>query len=551
MMRRRFLPLLPLALLASTSLWGQGGGLPPLQIEEVTVIGRRSVILPKARKGEVLDSSFYLLPASDTLLFGERISSLGGTGGALPVYRELEPPLNALGELSIGSYLSPHALLRIEYLRSNFDIGGVVDYRATRGHTDSAEASAFELGAHGGILLGDESTPLRRFRLSAEFDRLGQSYFLYGNRATPFDRSTTTTGFGFALRSLQEHPVGYHAELSYKSTTLSDRIVDTIPEVSAGEPSFGFGLAGDIDSALRGSVDLSYSTSSLHYSQSTFTPATVRLAGNLEWSPVEQLYLNGGVIYANGQFSDSGSTSLIMPRFGIRYELSGNLSLFGWFSPELRAGLYRDRLATAPYVDREIILRPELVPVRLSGGFRYSSNEVTVEGRGVYEEGENTPVVAADSASPGGLAWVYIGKSRSVGFEASLKLRPADDLTLDADMRVGTYTDSGDVALPMRPSLDLQGRIDYAATSALGLYATFLYRSTQRVLLPRGTVAGGSSRDLGTEFLVGLGGSYRIVKNLEAFAGVTNLLGLKYDRWDGYSAPGIEVRAGVRIAIGE
>lgn len=543
---KRLIYTLFFSLCAVAAARAQGEGLPRLEIEDVTVIGRRTVVLPKARKGEVLDTSLYRLPPGDTMLFGPRISNLAGTGGTLPEYREVEPPLHANAELSIGSFLSPRASLRAEYRRRSFDLGGIIDYRGTAGHIDSAEASSLLIGAHASTVLGDEVLPLKSFRLSGGFDRLGDSYFLYGSTTAPADRSRTSTRFTIGLQSQERQPVEYGLRIEYSSTAVEDRVGDTIPDVSASTPSFGFNLAADLDTLLRLKSRIDYSTTSLRYATPTLSPAYVALQGDLEWQPLPRLFLIGGLLYANGQNSDSGSSTLIMPRFSARYELSPMVSLFGWFAPELRAASYRDRMMAAPYVSREILLRPERVPVRLAVGARVAVEGITAEARGFVEKGENTPVVVA--TLPGELSYAHVD-SRTVGVAANIKLHPASALAVEGEALFrSTVDDSLDRDLPMIPSSEFRARATYSINSELQLFSTLLYQSAQQTRL-FGTEQSTERVEIPSRFLLSAGASYQFVEKIEGFAEITNLLGQKYYLWENYLGPGFEIRGGIRATF--
>lgn len=537
------LRILLLLLLGTTAdLVAQGGGVPPLEIGDVTVIGRRTLILPKARKGEVFDTSHYVLPAGDTLLFGPRISNFEGTAGSLPGYREFAPPVRGLVELSLGSYMSPRALLRGEYAERMFDVGGELDYRSTAGHIDSAEASGLRFLVHGGAIVGDTLPPLRRFRVSGEFEHQGESYFLYGSDRSPFDRSRAMTGIAVALRSQEAHPIAYEARLRYNRTSVDDRGVDTIVTAAATEPSFDLAIAADVAEQVRGCFEFSFSTSSLRYNAPTQTTSDVALTASVEWTPAPLFYLSAGLLYGSGKQSDSGSTSIFLPRIGGRYALDESLTIFGAFAPELRPALYRKLLRAAPYVDREITLRPEEAPVRLVGGIRYADERITLEGRGFYESAENTPFVVADTAGAGRLRYEYVA-STTAGVEASMMMAPRGDLRISAEARImATKADTLNRGLPMRPTMDLRGDAIWKTTPEIEIHASLLYQSERRVRLI-------DEETIGTRLLLGIGGLYTIIPNLDVIADVSNLLGVTYDLWENYSAPGFEFRAGIRYRV--
>jgi outer membrane receptor protein involved in Fe transport len=530
--------LLPAGRLAAQT----GGDLPPLEIENVTVVGKRVVVLPKARKGEVADTAIYVLPPGDTMLFGERISNLGGTAGSLPGYREYERPLKIDAEASIGSYLSPHLRAGAEFIRRKFDVGGLFDFRSTAGHIDSAEASSLLLGLHGSVLLGDDVEPLRGLRVGGEFEHVGDGYFLYGNSINRFDRSRIGNQGSIIFRSEEELPIGYAIKLHLEGMSVEDTRPDTTLEASAMSPALDLDLGGKIDSSWSFRLGAGLVSTSLRYATPANTPLYLTLNGEAELRAAPGTFLTAGIVVASGENSDSGSSSLIMPRASVRYEASSTISLFGWFSPELRAASYRQLIMRAPYVDRDITLRPERVPVRFAAGVRVALASATVEARGFYESAENTPVVAAVGA-PGELRYLYVS-SKSVGAAASARIRVTPSITVDADALIRSVSDSADRELPMTPSVDLRGRADFALTPRINIFGSLVYQTDQRTALSDSTTTGALT--VPARFLLGAGASYGILEDLDAFAEISNLLGYSYDLWQNYSAPGFEIRAGVR-----
>jgi len=543
-MYRLILIIALLGLCSTAPLLAQtGGDLPPLEIENVTVVGKRVVVLPKARKGEVIDTSIYLLPPGDTMLFGERISNLAGTPGSLPAYREYDLPLKTDAELSIGSYLSPRALVNLEYTRRTFNLGGRFDYRATAGHIDSAEASSLLIGAHGSILLGDDVQPLRGLRIGGEVEHLGDGYYLYGNSVDRFDRSRTGNQGSIVFKSEEELPIGYRVRLHVEGTSVEDTRPDTTFEASSLSPSLDLDLGGVIDTAWGFRVKAGLVSTSLRYADPANTPLYLMLQGDAEWHLAPATFITGGIVLANGENSDSGSSSLIMPRVSIRHELGTRLSLFGWFAPELRAANYREMIMSAPYVERDITLRPERVPVRLAAGVRADLDGMMVEARGIFEKAENTPVVVAIGA-PGELRYAYVS-STTVGAQANARFSISPALTVDADALLRSKSDSNDNQLPMTPALDLRGRIDFALNTRINLFGSLLYQTDQRTALSdSGSTTG--QLTIPARMLLGGGASYRFLENIEAFAEISNLLGYSYDLWQNYSAPGFEIRIGAR-----
>lgn len=531
-------------MLAATPLIAQeeGGGLPELEVENITVVGTRTIKLPPARKGEVVDSSVYVLPPKDTLLFGARLSGFGGPGGALPAYREFDPPVSAHAEASFGTYLSPRLMAHGEYNQRSFDFMGTIDYRGTAGHVDSAEASSLLLDLRGGVLLGGEDPSAPRVRITAGLERIGDDYILFGNSISPFDRSRAATRVDAELESAQDALLDYNLYFHLEHTGVDDAIGDSVEEASASIPGFGLALAAGNDT-LRGRLGVDYQIASLQYGGSARTPNWVGAHLDLEWHATPTLLVTLGGLYSGAQFSDSGSATMANVRASARLQASPGLTLFASFAPALRAPSYRNRIMRAPYVDRRIVLRPERVPLSIAGGARIGSGTTTLEGRVHFETAENTPVVAADTSAVGALRYDHVG-SRTLALRGSLQSQVLAPLGLLAEAEIRSCVDDAtDEQLPMTPQIDVRVRGDFRLGEALGLFGALHYESAQRASL------GEDSRELDARLLLDAGATLQFSSTIALFAEVTNLLGATYELFDGYEAPGLELRGGARVTF--
>jgi hypothetical protein len=538
--------LLALLGTASTLSAQTGDQLPTLEIESVTVIGRRVVVLPTARKGEVADSTIYDLPPNDSLLHGARLSNLGGTGGVLPGYRELEAPARMAIEGSIGSYFSPRARAHAELIRRGFDLSGTVDYRGTAGHIDSAEASSLLLAATGSLVIeGDAFVP--RQRLTAEVERIGDGYFLYGNPVTPYDRSRNALRVGIGIQSEEDRSMNYAFDLNLARTVVEDRLGDSSATASALSPQAAFRLGGiRLIEPLELLFRASYITTSLEYGTSTRSPShsSISLDGRYDLSP--KLSLRGGIIYQAAGSSDSGTTSatMLMPRVAVRYDLDSALSLNAAFTPEVRIPSYRDRIMESPYVDRRIVLRPEKVPLDFTVGARYLVEGITLDAGLFMEQKENTAAVVVDADSS--LSYRYFDVSAQ-GVKASALIERIPGITLLLEGRFGSATESeSDRTLPLHSVIDLRGNAHYALSSAIDLSANLRFRSS-RPVVTGDTLTAAATRELPAYLLLDLGASYALLPNLDIVAAVTNVTSAAWEIFPGYSAPGLEVRAGARL----
>lgn len=532
-----------LLLIATPLLAQEEGGLPELEVENVTIVGTRTVRLPPARKGEVVDSSVYVLPPKDTLLFASRLSGFGGPGGALPGYREFEPPMSAHAEASFGTYLSPRLMAHAEYNQRSFDLMGTIDFRGTAGHVDSAEASSLLLEARGGILLGSDDPAAPRVRITAGFDRIGDSYFLYGSRVAAYDRSRAATRVQAALHSAQDALLDYDLYFHLEHTAVDDLLGDSTATATASIPGFGLALAAGNDT-LRGRIGVDYQIASLRYGRSASTPNWVSAHGDLEWHASPQFLVTGGLAYGGAQRSDTAdAVTLLLPRVSLRLQAAPSLALYASYLPELRAPSYRNRIMRSAYVDRAITLRPEKVPLSLAAGARFTGASTSLDARVLLETAEGTPVVSADTAIRGSLRYEHVD-SRTLSIRGGVQTELLPRLGLLAEVEIRSAVDQEtDEQLPMVPQIDVRVRGDYEIGEALGLFGAVRYESAQRTSL------GDRSREVDARLLLDAGATLQFSPGIALFGEVTNLLGASYDLWDGYSAPGLELRAGARVTF--
>ncbi len=537
--------LLPAAAMAQNTGDTAKSSLPKLDVEDVIVIGRSSVVLPAARKGEVYDTTVMKLTGRDSLLFGDRMSYLGGSGGLLPAYREFQSPLRATLEGSIGSYISPHGRGHVEFIRPSFDVFGTLDYASTQGHIDSAAASSVLAELGGSIVMpGDRVIP--RQRLSGDLEWIDGNYTLYGNPVLPVDRSRSGLRVRLGLRSEERTPVEYGIDIGIASTSVEDTYADTtVATVSALSPDLALDVGLNLDSIHLG-ARVDYAVTSLQYSSSTRSPSNLVVGANLEVRPTDWLRVIGGIGYGRGEFSDSGSVSAVLPNAALWLRAADGLALFARFSSELRTASYRNRLFEAPYAEAQMPMRPEYVPASVAAGLQTINGTVDLEAEGFLELAENTPVVVA--TAPGELAWTHVD-SRSMGLRAhaSIRLIPSVELAGDLVARRAVETGS-DRALPMTPAIDLDGRLTWSISDALDVFGTVRFESPQEVTYLDGALL---AEELSSRFLVGGGARYRLTGPLELFAEVSNLFNQDYDLWHGYSAPGLEIRGGARLVFGD
>ncbi len=547
---RNILSILACLLLITLSLVAQeseeeGGELESFEV--IINLEPPPIVLPPARKGEVFDGKIYLLPPGDTLVFGDRITNLHGDGGALPVYGEFDDPLILNAEASIGTFISPRGRFGLEYAVDHWNGRAQLDLRSTSGHVNGAEASSLFFDGDLEYQIQGELPSPGKARVGLGMSLGSDSYTLYGNRASPFDRSRSIFGLDLGLTSETDVSFDYAINLIIESVALNDDTLGFTRDISAVTPMFGarFRLGND---SLNIGAGVYYQSTSLDYDTITKNPDFVEASGMVEWSPSQGIYVTAEGILSHGEFSDSGSSTLVMPRGGIRYEAGENLALFAQVAPELRAASYRSRIMKVPYVDREIALRPEKVLFNVSGGIRVGLGSVNLNGEVFFEKGENTPVVTLDG-SAGKLRWDHVD-SRTVGFHGGINAEIGEKIDLLGKLTFAKSVDEAtDEHLPMRPSVEVRGRLDYELTDKLGLFGTLALIGEQNVTSDVAVLPDSLFQTIDAQFFLGVGGTYDLLENVSLFAEITNLLAQKYDRWQNYEAPGLELRVGARARL--
>lgn len=506
---------------------------------------QRTVVLPPTRKAEVIDTTFYTLPPGDTLIFGSRITNLHGDGGPLPVEGEFVRPMVLNAEASIGSFISPRGRLALEYAVDRWNARGLLDLRSTAGHVDGAEASGITVDAGAEYQIRGALPSPGNARVSADLRYQGDDYTLYGRADGPLDRTRTFVDVGLGLASETDASFDYAIDIDITSVALGDDTVGFSGEASAMSPSFG-GRFRYGDDSLNINASLRYVSTSLDYATPTEGMSFLEAIAMGELSPARGLFISGGVVLAAGDHSDSGSSTLVMPRGGIRYEASRTIGLYARFAPELRAASYRDRILRAPYVDREMPLRPEKHLIDVAGGLRLGFGTASVEGEAYFRLSENTPVVTVTSPTAGSLAYTH-RDARTIGVRGLLRATIGEKVSLAAEARLeNAVDDETDEQLPMRPVVELRGEAAMSLTEKIGLTGRVTFQGAQNVAINPQILPAGVDLTIGPRFLLDAGATYRIAESFTLFAEITNLLVQSYDWWQGYEAPGIEVRVGGR-----
>jgi hypothetical protein len=87
---------------------------PKLEIPEITIVGKKAITLPFARKGEIYDVNVYTLPPPDSSILGVP-PSVSLLGGRLPRHENRDDPWRTSVDGALGSFGSGHVEGYLDY----------------------------------------------------------------------------------------------------------------------------------------------------------------------------------------------------------------------------------------------------------------------------------------------------------------------------------------------------------------------------------------------------------------------------------------------------
>ena len=126
--------------------------LPSLELPEITIVGKKAVTLPFARKGEKYDVMLYQAPPADSSLIGER-QDISFLPASVPDYKERRKQWHLSLNGFAGSIGSAGAHSYVTYDDETWKLDGEAGLSGTRGHVHNADASSGKLGVNASTLV--------------------------------------------------------------------------------------------------------------------------------------------------------------------------------------------------------------------------------------------------------------------------------------------------------------------------------------------------------------------------------------------------------------
>jgi hypothetical protein len=523
--------------------------MPKLEIPEITIVGKKAITLPFARKGEIYDVELFDAPPVDSSILLERPSQPFPVG-QYNKYEERYNPWRFSVEGLIGSFATTGADGYADYKSDRWDFAGMAGFKSTPGRSidnkfavspSSMDADANNVHAEVNLrsLLPTDNDILKtlRFTLGAKF--MGDEYHYFGGNGIETKRDRQNSFLSAGLESVNRQGTVVDFNLSVNNWNLNDtKTGRPDSEVSLVSPKIKAGFATDIGTA-RFVNELEYTGSSLNYQHSTQSPSCMNLFSGLKLRVSDEWSLQAGAYYGYGSASDGGSKTILLPSASMGWDIDLTKKLTLFWKPELQMASYGRLTGENPFLDREIALRPRRTPVNVGASFWLNEPDMTFEVQGSFRQSSNYGVTLSKN---GEMTIAYIDAVESM-LEFNGSFLPNKSLALTYSGIINrAVPDSGDTQLPMVPLVALHAAGEVGFTFPMKMYVSGDYTS------PRNIDPLGNDRLVST-FTMGTGISSNIIKKAVISLDVANLLNTSYFLWDGYPAPGVDITIRLKYNI--
>jgi hypothetical protein len=513
--------------------------MPRLEIPEITIVGKKAITLPFARKGEIFDVNIYEAPAPDSSILEKR-SGLTPPIGELPRYEEPLVPWHISAEGGLGSFSNGNLRGYVDYLGRHWGVYGNGGFRTTGGHTANSSGNGVDGDVMVHSLVATDNEVLRSFRVSGGMKLEHDSYGMFGAYDTVSvpDRSKNVFSLNAQMGSLDRETNAIDFGISTDIMSIADHHSGHDSDITAASPdihgSFTTGI-GDV----RITTLLGYQSSSLNYHQSVESPSLFNFSAGAQWQLFPKWYLNAGAGYFGGTGSDGASRSLFLPFASVKWTLDNDRVVSFWYKPEMRLASYRSLFRQNPYLSREVAIRPERVPLNVGSTFWYNSNFISIELEGSITNSSNKAVTLADS----GTIWLQYVDANVFTLRANGTMKLADNLKLNlAGLIQPSFEEGESTQLPMIPVIELGGRAEYTFGFPCTAWSSLEYWADQNVDMK-------ATKTIDGRLLLGLGASTDAIPRTVLSLEISNLLDVNYEWWSGYSAPGISMMLNAKVNI--
>lgn len=496
--------------------------LPKLDIPEITIVGKKAITLPFAKKGEYNIIDYVTPQKPDSSMLGiKQLLLASGTRHYSAI--DFTEKLNGYLEAGFGNFSRVHLLGLIRYSDAVWEASLRTGYTSTSGHVKNSDGNRFSIGADFGTMINTDNEYLRSFRIVNLLDFASDKFGIYGFRDSTVRRSRQLLSFKTNLASSEFKSISINFLLGLNSFKIEDN--DRFNS-SVFLPEFRISSSFNV-SKVSFLSKLSYETSLINYSIPTESPTLLQISLLSQTYLNENIYTSFGFKYINGTNSDGGYQRFFYPAGIIKINFGSNLKFSIWFEPDVINNSYISFMLENPFLSRELLLRYSFKPVNLGVGVDYSYKFLSLYTKLSYAKLNNAfyPFVKNEA--------IYLGYADVDEFK--IDINGIFEITKQIKLYTNwVYNNSRMKSIKqqlfMRPEFQMQNKIEYALEFPLKVFLSADYY-TKRLLEQYDS--------LPAYFVLGIGANTNIIKKTMMSLELNNLLNTDYDYFYGYPAPGV------------
>ncbi len=510
---------------------------PKLEIPEITIVGKKAITLPFARKGEIFDVDLFEAPMPDSSLLGHP-PSMSLLSGALPRYEQRQQPWRASVEGKLGNFGTGSARGFLDYKGERWSLTNTLGFMTTGGHTTNASSSNFGAGSTARWVVKTDNQVLKSFRASAGLNFSRDAFGLFGITSSTVRRTDNEFSLAANLGTLDRTSGVLDIDLSAIFTSLNDSYSGIDSSVSIVSPQIRALYSTRIKN-IEVTAAASYSGSSLDYGHATQSPSLADIMLGGAWNFGERWRLSLGGTHASGTDNRGVDQTLTSVQALLELDVDSVTTLNFWFRPHMNLSSYPQHVRINPYVSREIELRPERAPMNFGSSLYFWNGIFTLALKGNYEQLSDKGLTIADS----GAIRLEYGAARiaSVEMEGSVGTSRGSRLQFSGSL-TSAHEPGSAAQLPMVPVVRLQGRGEIDVRLPLTAWSSVDYQG------PRNVDRQGVSALSGV-VLWNVGVSTSAIARILLSGEIRNLLDTRYEWWNGYVAPGIEFNVAAKVNL--
>jgi outer membrane receptor protein involved in Fe transport len=503
--------------------------LPRLEIPEITIVGKKAITLPFARKGEIYDVPLYDAPPPDSSLLTDR-PPVDLPGGSLPRYEQREMPWRVSAEASAGRFGSLGLRGYVDYHTQAWNLSTTGGYRRTDGHVDGSSGNEFDVGGRYTSLVSTDNDLLRNFRVSGDLGFRHDAFGMYGMRPAGTDRDRDMYSVGAGVSSIRRSGLVFDFSVGAEIFSVDDKRAGIDSGITVTTPLLKAGVTADVGIA-RVITEFRYTNSSLDYQNSLPSPSLYTIVGAVQWRISESFFIKTGGEFSGGTGTDEVSRTRVSPLAELEWQINPGRKVNFWFRPGMTLTSYPDLAGKIPYIAREVMMIPEEKTIDLGGSVWYNSGMLTLEAGGEYIRSTNRPLIVADTT---GIHPEFAGTWQTIlNIEGSL--RASEVIRLDFNGRVSPAREQGGSSqLPMTPLGEA------GVEAGFDFIPGWTFTAASRYWYKQNTGRNGAE-SIGGAFLVDAGASTDLIPHVLISAGIHNIFDRKYSWWAGYPARGLDL----------